>query len=60
MEPFRFRRMGNQYVMGYRWNLGILYVVIGSLPCADPMFAETSRSNTQEVRNMPYATFPFK
>src|SRR6266566_3104047 len=37
MEPFHFRRMSNQYVMEYRWNLGILYVV-GSLPYADPGF----------------------
>ena len=59
MVPFRFRRMGNQYVMEYRWSLGILYVV-GSLPYADPGFVEMSRSNTLAMRNMPYATFPSK
>lgn len=51
--------MGNQYVMEYRWNLGISYVV-GPLPDADPGFVETSRSNTLAVGNMPYATFPSK
>jgi hypothetical protein len=59
MEPFHFRRMGNQYVMEYRWNLGMLYVV-GFLSYVDPGFVETSRSNTLAVRNMPYATFPSK
>ena len=51
--------MGNQYVMVYRWNLGISYVV-GSPSYADPGFVETSRSNTLAVMNMPYATFPLK
>jgi len=51
--------MGNQYVMEYRWNLGILYIV-GSLPDADPGFVEMSRSNTLAVGNMPYATSPLK
>ena len=51
--------MGNQYVMEYRWNLGMLDVV-GSLPCADRGYVEMSRSNTLAVRNMPYATFPSK
>ena len=57
MEPYHFRRMGNQYVMEYRWSLGILYVV-GSLPYANPESVETSRSNTLAMRNMPYGTFP--
>jgi hypothetical protein len=51
--------MGNQYVMEYRWNLGMLYVV-GSLPFADLGFVEMSRSNTLAVRNMRYATLPSK
>jgi len=59
MEPLHFRKMSNQSVMEYRWNLGILYVV-GSLPYADPGFVETSRSNTLAVKNVPYATFPSK